>query len=313
MAVFALPAAANSRGMNGRIAFTTGALAQGHLTTVRPDGSGRVSVAIDCGCLLSTHSGLSWSPSGQDLLLVGFFGGGGDQIVRSGLDGSAATDLSPPCAGATSTWNGSCDDHEPVYSPDSTSIAFARGVPVTHRIRLAIFTMNANGTNPTQLTTPKGWDDRQPVWSPNGKEIAFVRTDTTATPRNESAIEVMNADGGRVRRLTPFRLDAGDPQWSPNGKLILFSTHALSVGKSANLYTMRPDGAHRVALTHYTAKNLKALANAWSPDGTHILFNRVAGSFGHFYIMNLRTRQTRELTAQPTGVDDRAAWGRSSG
>jgi hypothetical protein len=74
---------------------------------------------------------------------------------------------------------------------------------------------------------------------------------------------------------------------------------------------MHPDGTHRVALTHYKGANLQALADAWSPDGTQILFNRLAGSIGRFYIMNLHTRHTRELTVKRTSKWDRAAWARS--
>jgi Tol biopolymer transport system component len=80
---------------------------------------------------------------------------------------------------------------------------------------------------------------------------------------------------------------------------------------------MHPDGTHRVALTHYTGGTL-ALADDWSPDGTQILFNRVALSatntssdgLGHFYIMNLTTRHTRRLTDALTSGYDRAAWAR---
>ena len=189
----------------------------------------------------------------------------------------------------------------------------------------AIFTMNADGTQLTQTTqSPKGREDFQPVWSPNGKEIAFVRSNTSA-PSNESAIEVMNADGSNLRRLTPLKFDAGDPHWSPDGKRILFNTYAVPLGgqrpvpgRSANLYTMRPDGTHRVALTHYAGGTLQALADDWSPDGSRILFNRVAysgtstsvGGVGRFYIMNLRTKHTRRLTERRTHSYNRAAWGR---
>jgi Tol biopolymer transport system component len=306
-AVIAVSAAVgSSREMNGRIAFTRG----GNISTVSPDGAGLRNVTMtfkDCGCYPSANNGISWSPSGRDLLFIGWFGGGGNQIVSSRADGSGATNLSAGCVHLAP--NG-CGDADPVYSPDGTSIAFAQVVGTTHGNSFAIFTMNANGTDPTQLTTPSGWNDRQPAWSPNGKEIAFVRTHKTS---NESAIEVMNADGSNIRRLTLFNLDAGDPHWSPNGKRILYSTHTLSTGKPGNLYTMRPDGTDRVALTHYTKRSVRALAEAWSPDGTQILFNRIAGRNGHFYIMNLRARDTRELTVDRTRAYDRAAWASSPG
>jgi Tol biopolymer transport system component len=138
---------------------------------------------------------------------------------------------------------------------------------------------------------------------------------TPATPQNEGAIEVMNADGSNVRRHTPFGLDAGNPHWSPNGKQILFNTYAHPApGRSANLFTMRANGTHLMALTHYTGGTIQALADDWSPNGRQIVFHRVASSGtdtqrGHFYILDLRGKHIRRLTRLYIARTDRAAWG----
>lgn len=103
----------------------------------------------------------------------------------------------------------------------------------------------------------------------------------------------MNADGSNIRRIAPFTIDTTDPHWSPNGKRLLFSTYAHPVQfKSANLFTMRADGTHRVALTHYAGGTLQAFADGWSPNGKQVVFHRMAYSGSHtevggFYVLNL--------------------------
>jgi Tol biopolymer transport system component len=306
---------ASSSGKNGRIAFSA-ATAQGlaQVFTVNPDGT-RLR-QITHGPLTAAQNGLSWSPDGRGLLFTVFEGGGGDQTFKSRADGRGATDISPSC-------KGNClGDDNPVYSPHGKKIAFERAFgPIVndHASVVAIFTMKVDGSHLTQLTqtsTPTTSEDHAADWSPDGTKIAFVRDNTTATPHNEGAIEVMNADGSNVRRLTPFRIDAADPHWSPNGKQILFNTYANATpGNSANLFTMRANGTHRAALTHYTGGTIQAFADGWSPNGRQILFHRVTFSGtdtqrGHFYILDLRSKHIRRLTHARITGDARAAWGR---
>jgi Tol biopolymer transport system component len=226
--------------------------------------------------------------------------------------------ISPPCTGTC------LGDDYPSYSHDSTKITFERAFgPIVNNSAavVAIFTMNADGSDLTQLTqtsTPTSSEDHQPQWSPNGKEIAFVRHNTTAEPQNGSAIEVMNSDGSNVRRLTPWSMRATDPRWSPNGKRILFNSYWHPVQfKSANLFAIRPDGTHRVQLTHYTGGTLQAFADGWSPDGKQIIFQRMRYSgccteVGGYYLLNLRSKQIHRLTSVRIHDNDaRAAWGRN--
>jgi Tol biopolymer transport system component len=130
----------------------------------------------------------------------------------------------------------------------------------------------------------------------------------------------MNAEGSNIRRITPFAIDATDPRWSPNGRRLLFSTYAHPVQfRSANLFTMRADGTHRLALTHYAGGTLQAFADGWSPGGTQVLFHRMAFSgsnteVGGFYNLNLnildnpRGKRIRRLTPVRLHYDARAAW-----
>lgn len=302
-------AAATGTAHHGVIAFSAQVDTVSQVFTVRPDGTRlrQITHGLPAG-----DGGLSWSPDGRGLLFSVFEGGGGGHIFKSRVDGSGLTDISAACTGTCRGFG----DANPVYSPDGKRIAFERAFgPLVNGNAsvVAIFTMNADGTDLTQLTqTPKGSADQQPQWSPNGREIAFVHS----APSKKGVIEVMNTDGSNVRRLTPFRIDASDPRWSPDGKRLLFNTYGNPTQfKSANLFTMRADGTHRVALTHYAGGTLQAFADGWSPDGTQILFHRMAFSgsdteVGGFYILDLRSKHIRRLTHKTLRYDARAAWGK---
>jgi TolB protein len=321
-AVFAAGSQATASDRKGEIAFTRQVNTVYQVFTVRPDGTRLRQVTHGMG---AGQHGISWSPNGRGLLYTLGRIDGTDRIAKSRADGNDAAVISPPCKG------GCLSDDGPTYSPDGKKIAFERafGPAANHDpTRVAIFTMNADGSHLRQLTQKSArTEDGQPQWSPDGTKIAFVRTNTTAKPTQKGAIEIMNADGSHIRRLTPFRIDATDPHWSPNGQRLLFNTWAHPTQfKSANLFIMNAEGTHRVALTHYTGGTLQAIADAWSPDGTQILFHRMALSgssteVGGFYILHLSlnnivenaSNRIQRLTSVQLRYDARAAWGRRTG
>ncbi|HSK82061.1 MAG TPA: hypothetical protein VK902_01470 [Rubrobacter sp.] len=61
-----------------------------------------------------------------------------------------------------------------------------------------IWVMNADGTNPVQLTNAP-LPEVLPAWSPDGKKIAFLRVELSS---GDGEIYVMNAGGGGERDLT---------------------------------------------------------------------------------------------------------------
>jgi Tol biopolymer transport system component len=307
-------AQATEPGKNGEIALSTLVNGTSQVFTVNPDGARlRQITHRDTG---AGQFGLAWSPDGTGLLFTVTDSKGKDQIVKARADGGGVTVISPACTGTC------LGDDGPAYSPDGKKIAFERAFgPIVkgNASVVAIFTMNSNGRDLTQLTqksTPTTSEDHSPRWSPDGMRIAFVRFNTTAPPSKEGAIEVMNSDGSNIRRLTSFATDAADPRWSPDGTRILFNTYAEATReKSSNLYTMHIDGTHLVALTHYTGGALQAVADDWSPDGKKILYRRLVLSgtstqAGAFYTIDKDGKHPRPLTnLRITSDSARAAWG----
>jgi TolB protein len=302
---------------NGTIAFSAVAHGTPQVFTVNPDGTGLRQITH--GPWHAGDTGLSWFPNGRGLLSSAGPKGGTDKIVKAAADGGGAAVISASCK------DHCLGDDDPVYSPNGRKIAFTRALgPVVkgNASDVGIYTMNADGSHLAQLTQthqPTSSEDHSPQWSPDGKRIAFVRINTTAQPNNGSTIMVMNADGSHLQRITPLRIGAANPHWSPNGKQLLYRNYYSAVqGQSANLFTMHPDGTHRVQLTHYSGGTLQAIPDAWSPDDKQILFRRLKYSgtdtqVGGFYILNLHNKQTRHLTPVTIRYDTEAAWGRKPG
>src|SRR5207244_3679949 len=126
----------------------------------------------------------------------------------------------------------------PAWSPDGTKMAFVSNLGGNHDISV----MNADGTNPTQLTNDLAQDEA-PAWSPDGTRIAF----TSNRGGNDEAY-VMGADGSGQTRLTQTPGgDAGSPAWSPDGTKIAY-TVAVGV-TSRTIWVMNADGSHPVQVT----------------------------------------------------------------
>src|SRR5688500_14548945 len=80
---------------------------------------------------------------------------GNDEIYTAEPDGGDPRRLT----------NNVAADADPVWSPDGSKIAFARGFD--------IWVMNADGTEAGAITGPDGVD-AEPAWSPDGTQLAFV-------------------------------------------------------------------------------------------------------------------------------------------
>lgn len=144
-------------------------------------------------------------------------------------------------------------DTDPVFSPDGSSLVFARTGPNGSDI----YRIGTDGSGLSQLTTDPG-HDYDPAWSPNGKVIAFV-----SNRSGSSHTWLMRANGSYQHILVPDKPRRADgqvqPDFAPNGR-------RLVVSKGADLVTMRLDGSHRRVLDRAGI----LIEPTYSPDGRRI-------------------------------------------
>ena len=91
----------------------------------------------------------------------------------------------------------------PAWSPDGKKIAFDSDRDGNWEI----YVMNADGSNPINLTNNNGVDWYS-TWSPDGRKIAF-----SSNRDGNFQIFVMNADGSNPIRLTKNKAWDEDPAW----------------------------------------------------------------------------------------------------
>ena len=210
----------------------------------------------------------SWSPDYTQIV----FKRDGDQIVVAQANGKK-----PRVIGT---------GLDPVFSPDGQQIAYTG----TTANSTAIFVMNADGTDPRQLTflVPNA---NQPTWSPDGRRIAFVAFSDAL----KKEIFVMNADGTGVKQLTDCTTEGancGDPDWSPIPGDDRVAYTAFFPIAQLRLIDANGDG------TFVTLLNYLAFHPSWSRDGKEIAFSDTAlGAAGDdIFAVDVATKQVRRLT-----------------
>lgn len=126
-----------------------------------------------------------------------------------------------------------------------------------------LFTMNADGSSPQQLTFNSGVSDYLPDISYDGGRIAYVKG---------SQIHVMAADGSNDRTLTTSSDSVNYlPSWSPDGSKIVFMSNR-GAGTDYDVYVMNDDGTNVVSITQNDSYDQYP---SWSPGGDKIIFTSV--------------------------------------
>jgi Tol biopolymer transport system component len=155
--------------------------------------------------------------------------------------------------------NHPASDGKPKYSPDGRQIVFESNRDGNTELWL----MNADGSNPTQLTFTLAGSNSAGGWSPDGSSIVFQST-------RDGNFEVykINIDGTNETRLTNLPVEDSLPNWSPDGKTIAFSSRRQD--PAADVHLMDPDGNVFFNVTNSPGED--SWPN-WSPDGTQIVFH----------------------------------------
>ena len=273
----AAPAIGGGSG-NGTIVFQAQAGAHRQLFTINPDGSGLRQVTRLAGAEQP-----DWSPDG-DRIAFDAPAAGGTRLFTVRPDGSGARAVPLAASGSSGA---------PAFSPGGDSLAFER--PADR----GIFVVAVEGGEPRRVTTggaTAGGRDTAATWSPDGARLAFTRRRSAG----QAAVFVVRADGGGLRRVTPWSLDASAASWSPDGAKLVFESYSTPhPGKSANLFTIRPDGRAMTQITHFGGGDTHAFGPAWSPDGRKIVWHKIGPAVNQLFVSDRDGGNERQLTRMP--------------
>ena len=251
---------------------------------------------------------VAFSPDGKHLVCAirgSYHGGGG--IYRMDKDWTNPTRLTTPAPPA-------CDGH-PTYSPDGLKIVFTRH-PACNRAEPGhLFVMNADGTNPAQLTSGP-YLDTAPVFSPEGERIYFLRSwnkDGRSSFKGVEAIYSIRSDGSAGKKITADYQMLRAPALSPDGKHLIV-VRASSYGQSDALHVLSLETQREVGVIEPYFKDLpegkkfEVLIEdpIYSADGGSILFGaaiwplnqkgiRTSGDTTAIYRCNLETSATEHI------------------
>jgi Tol biopolymer transport system component len=206
-----------------------------------------------------------------------------------------------------------------------------------------LYTISADGSTQTNLTSNLVGHQQYPAWSPDGTKIAFV----SSHDGGDDEIYVMDADGSNLISLTNNLWQDIRPTWSPDGIKIAFQGYRdgspysgifvvdsngasapvritnsgtedkspawspdgnkIAFSRSNDIYTVRPDGTAQTNLTNSPSSAATKLDPAWSPDGTKIAFWGQATDSAEIYTMNA-DGSNRTLLTNNSAYDAYPAW-----
>ncbi|HEV3344056.1 MAG TPA: hypothetical protein VG125_27020 [Pirellulales bacterium] len=190
----------------------------------------------------------SWHPDDGRLALV---------VTTNGAGALRLFDVKS--ANVTAVGSGP-NDRGPCWSPDGKKILFTADTGNG----ADLFVMEADGTNPKNLTNGPGFD-ADGSWSPDGRKIAF-----TSNRTGQFRLYVMNHDGTEMTDLLKQDLVYSVyPCWSPDGEQIAFGGRGSD--GTIQLCVVNSDGQGLQQLSDAGQLNSHA---AWSPDGQYIAYAR---------------------------------------
>jgi Tol biopolymer transport system component len=185
----------------------------------------------------------------------------------------------------------------PRWSPDGTCIAFSSKL----EDRSQVFVMNADGSNPEQITEAEH-DAVELAWFPDGKKIAYTEETRRGKVRSYKLWSI-DLQTKKAERLVPeFPGSSALPEFSPSAPLLAFSGKK-GVGWDIYLYDL--DKKTLRSLTD-SGHNCRA---RFSPDGTRIAY--VSADADHkadIWVMNIDGSGKERLTARDETFEYFPAW-----
>jgi Tol biopolymer transport system component len=180
---------------------------EGHIYTVRPDGSGERRITT--GDALDSRPQIS--PNGRVILFERRAAEGESaHLYTVPVGGGVAKELAPDAA----------EDFEARFSPDGSKIVFVRRTTTGSRPNDDLYSVRPNGTGLTRLTSTTRVDEFDPRYFAGG--IVFSRGNQSEGAAGYADIYTMKANGAKVAPLVEGVGSAYVEDVSPQGHTLIF-------------------------------------------------------------------------------------------
>jgi Tol biopolymer transport system component len=230
-----------------------------------------------------------WSPDGTRLAYA--FGDGNVYVIEAVAPTGGDSTAAPVNVSTGKIVNST--DIEADWSPDG-------GKLVVRNAQLCggcsdLYTVNADGTGRTQLTSAPGFET-SPRWSPGGGLIAYEAF--RGIDRNLYVLDAAGA-GAEVKISGDLGV-FGAPAWSPDGSRLAFVS-LIGLG----VHVVNADGSNPTLLNGDEGTKLNLF---WSPDGSRVAFTNSSGvGFTDVFVVNADGTSRRPLNYTKTRRADETA------
>jgi TolB protein len=195
-------------------------------------------------------------------------------------------DLDPKSGSVRQLTDGTAIDGHPSIAPDGEWLVFAsnRGPEATfalYRLDLAPLDepeATVRSYRPEYLT-----DGRAPHIAPDGQRVSFER---------DGRVWLLDFSTGAALAVTPAAERHTSPQVAPDGRSLVT---ARERGDHIQITVVDLETGQQRALT----RGFEDRAPAWSPDGRHVVFVRVAAAGSDLYVVPATGAEPVRLTADP--------------
>jgi imidazolonepropionase-like amidohydrolase/Tol biopolymer transport system component len=186
-------------------------------------------------------------------------------------------------------------DMQPKWSPDGRHIAFTSDRAGGDNIWI----MEADGSNPTQVSKETFRLLNQPEWSPDGQFIVARKHFTSSRSLGAGELWMYHRSGGGGVQMTERRThqkDTGEPAFSPDGRYIYFSDDAtpgatFEYSKDVNeqIYIIRRLDRETGEIDPYVTGPGGSIRPTPSPDGKSLAFIRRVRYQSVLYVMDIES------------------------
>lgn len=190
---------------------------------------------------------------------------------------------------------------QPVYSPDGNYIAFTSDADGGDNI----WVMNADGSNPRQVTDETFRLLNSPAWSPDSEFIVARKHFTARRSLGAGEVWMYHRSGGSGVMLTERpndQKDLGEPAFSPDGRYIYFSQDDTP-GKTFHYSKDSTEGIYKIKRFDRETGDIDvilggaggAIRPTPSPDGKYLAYVKREDFDSVLYLYNLESGEKTRL------------------